>query len=95
MVDLECLQITFKAHVLGIHYPRNGAIMLRSVEGYNDPSYLNRGDVSSIDGRFGCDAVSMIFFNSRDAILADTRKVLEHIVVFSWTGMQSWRCLRE
>ena len=80
-LHLEHYQDTCIAHVLGIHYPGNGDIMLRSVDGCDGPTYQDLGDVSSSDRNFGCDSVSSIWFNSRDDVLAESIKVLDALLV--------------
>ena len=69
------------SHVLGIRYPGNGSTMLVSVGDYNELAYQDRVDIRSSDERFGCNAISSIFFNRGDAVLADTRKVLDTLLV--------------
>ena len=45
--------------------------MLHSVDGYDEPDYRDRGDSSSSDESFICDAASRIRLDGRDAVLAD------------------------
>ena len=61
---------------MGIHHPRNRAIILRSVDGCDDPAYRDLGDVCSNDVSFRSDAVSRICINGMDAVLIDARQVL-------------------
>ena len=87
-LDLEGFQDTCVAYVLGSHYPGNGAIVLRSVDGCDEPMHQCRGHVSSSDESFGCDAINNICFNSRDAILVDARKVIDALLVEARQGCE-------
>ena len=55
--------------------------MLLSVDGYDDPAYLCRGEVGSNDGRLRCNTVSSICLNGRDAVLAHAMQVLDDFLV--------------
>ena len=86
MLDLESYQDTCIAYFLEIHYPGNGAIMLRRFDSYNEPAYRCRGYARSKDRIFGCDTVSSICFNSRDASLVDAMKVPDALLVQARQG---------
>ena len=81
MLYLERCQDIFIVHALDIDLPSNGDATLISVDGCDDPAYQCRGHASYRDGRFGCDVVSSIFFNSRDSILVDSRQVFDSLLI--------------
>ena len=54
--------------------------MLYRVDGCNEPTYQDRGDVRSCDGSLGCDDIASVYFNSRDTVLANARKVLDALI---------------
>ena len=57
--------------------------MFSSVDGCNEPTYRDRVNISSSDGSFDCDAGSSIYFNIRDVVIADSRKVLGSLLAES------------
>ena len=81
MLDLECFQDTCAGHVLRSHCSSNRSVTLRSVDGCDDPTYLDRGDISSSDRLFGYDAVSSIFINCRNAVLEDAMQVVDAFLI--------------
>ena len=94
ILDLESLQVTYMSHVLVIHNPINGAIMLRSVDGCDESTYQDRGDACSSDRSFSFDVTISICFNSRNAVLEDFRWVLDTLIIEVRQGhklvMHSW-----
>ena len=63
--------------------------MLFSAEGCDDPTFQDRGDASSSEGRFGCDVVTSIYFNRRDAAPAYSRQVFNVLLVEVMHGFES------
>ena len=55
--------------------------MLYIVGGCDKRTHLDRGDDSSSAGSFGYDAINSICFNSRDDVLADSRKIVDALLI--------------
>ena len=77
MFDLEGFQDTCMSHALGMNYPGNVAIMLFSVDGYNEHNCRDRGCTRSRDGSFSYDAITSIRFNNRHSILAHAIRIID------------------